>query len=99
MVNSRPLIDETAGGADRATAAEWAIPGPSLGVQPMFPGRPSATPAPPLMQFISSIMFMLKLAVRTLGVMERLLGLIADGSVWTLTSQPLKGAILATLTW
>ncbi len=56
-------------------------------------------PAPPLTQLISSISVMLKLAVRTLGVMERLLGLIAAGSVWTLMSQPLNVAILATLTW
>ncbi len=94
MLKSWPLVrlPGSMGGAQRHTTPEWTTPGPSLIV-----GVPAVQT--PLTQWISSMMKALKLATRRFGVMVKLAGLMAAGSVLTIMSHPLNGAILATLTW
>lgn len=94
-----PLLGPVWGGDVRATTAEWTIPGPSTFVQPMFPGCPVGRPTPPLTQLIISRTVWLKLAATRFGVMVKLEGLTAVGSVLTIMSQPLNGSRFATFTW
>src|SRR5712664_2952886 len=93
MLNSSPLAGPVLGGTPDIVASEWTTPDPSTPVQGLLPAA-----ATPLTQWISSFGVKLKLAARRFGVMVKLAGLIAPGSVLTATSQPLNGSILATFT-
>ncbi len=89
-MKSTPLLGAVWGGEQRHTTEEWTTPGTSVITHPV---------PTPLTQWISSRTVWLKLAANRLGVMVKLAGLTAVGSVLTLMSHPMNGSILATFTW
>jgi len=91
IVKSVPVTG-VAGGDPNGNTAEWTTPGPSP--------APGLQPVPaPLIQFVSSSSWMVKLAVRVFGVIVKLVGLRIVGSVLTWMSQALNGSIPDTRTW